>query len=94
MKEEVRNILAENNKRKQSIQATFNPFTGEGAILERFKCYISDFPIPTQYLPIQMRKVALVKQLMKAGSIKSFLEKLGTENTKEERYKVSLGMLG
>ena len=88
MKEEVRNILAENNKRKQSIQATFNPFTGEGAILERFKCYISDFPIPTQYLPIQMRKVALVKQLMKAGSIKSFLEKLGTENTKEEREKV------
>jgi hypothetical protein len=88
MKEEVRNILAENNKRKQAIQATYNPFTGEGAILERFKCYISDFPIPTQYLPIQMRKVALVKKLMKAGSIKSFLEKLGTENTKEEREKV------
>ncbi len=88
MKEEVRNILAENNKRKQAIQATYNPFTGEGAILERFKCYISDFPIPTQYLPIQMRKVALVKQLMKAGSIKSFLEKLGTENTREEREKV------
>lgn len=88
MNEQVRNILAENNKRKQAIQATFNPFTGEGAILERFKCHISDFPIPTQYLPIQMRKVALVKQLMKAGSIKSFLEKLGTENTKEEREKV------
>jgi hypothetical protein len=88
MNEQVRNILAENNKRKQAIQATYNPFTGEGAILERFKCYISDFPIPTQYLPIQMRKVALVKQLMKAGSIKSFLEKLGTENTKEEREKV------
>ena len=88
MNEQVRDILEENDKRKQSIQATFNPFTGEGAILERFKCYISDFPIPTQYLPVQMKNVALVKKLMKAGSIKSFLEELGAENSKEEREKV------
>lgn len=86
---EIRKIIAENNRRNAEIYATFNPYTGEGAVGEREKVAISDFPIPVQYLPKSMLSNNLVKGIVKAGSIKKFLsEKLKIDYTEEDRLKV------
>ena len=67
-------ILKENDARLAAIAAKFNPITGENSVGERFVFELKDFPIKVQHLPVSMRKVPLVKQLKKAGSIKKFLE--------------------
>lgn len=86
---EVQNIILENERRNKLIKAPFNPVTGEGAILERKQVYIEDFPIPTQYLPLSMLDVPLVKKLIKAGSIRKFIESvLKCEYTDEDKQKV------
>lgn len=89
MRTEIGNILAENTRRLSVIKAPFNPYTGEGAVGEREKVEIPDFPIRTQYLPVQMLKVPLVKQILSAGSIKKFItDTLNVEYTDEEKQKV------
>lgn len=86
---EIQNIILENERRNKLIKAAFNPVTGEGAILERKQVYIEDFPIPTQYLPLSMLDVPLVKKLIKAGSIRKFIEGvLKCEYTDEDKQKV------
>lgn len=86
---EIQNIILENERRNKLINAPFNPITGEGAIHERSEVYIEDFPIPTQHLPIAMLKVPLVKKLIKAGSIRTFITKtLKAEYTEEDKQKV------
>lgn len=85
----VLEIIAENNRRNAAINAKFNPVTGEGSIGERKKLEISDFPIPVQYVPKSMMRVALVRQLAEAGSIRRFLEKdMGVEYSDEDKLKV------
>ncbi|MBQ2703203.1 MAG: terminase [Alistipes sp.] len=89
MRTETGNILSENTRRISVINAPFNPYTGEGAVGEREKVEIPDFPIRTQYLPVQMLKVPLVKQILAAGSIKKFItDTLNVEYTDEEKQKV------
>ncbi len=89
MRTEIGNILAENTRRLSVINAPFNPYTGEGAVGEREKVEIPDFPIRTQYLPVQMLKVPLVKQILAAGSIEKFItDTLNVEYTDEEKQKV------
>lgn len=67
------NLLAEDTKRNEEMNAYFNPVTGQGSILKRTKVGISDFPIPVQYLPDRMLRVPLVKQIVEAGSIKKYI---------------------
>lgn len=81
-------LLEENARRKAQNNARFNPITGEGSILERRRLEIADFPIPVQYVPVAMMKVALVKKLVKAGSIAAFLEHEGEEYSDKNRIKV------
>lgn len=89
MKSVVQDILKENARRNAAITAKFNPVTGEGSILEREEISISDFPFPKQFLPLSMLKVPLVKQLIRMGSLKNFIEKkLKLENTPENREAV------
>ena len=86
---EIQNIILENERRNKLINAPFNPITGKGAIHERSEVCIVDFPIPTQYLPTAMLKVPLVKKLIKAGSIRTFITKtLKAEYTEEDKQKV------
>ncbi|MCU6767839.1 terminase [Barnesiella propionica] len=89
MRQEIMDILAENRRRNDRINAKFNPITGEGAILERIKIEISDFSIPVQYIPKEMMRVPLVSKLAKLGSIRIFIEKLGVEYSDEEKEKVA-----
>lgn len=88
----VQEILKENERRKSVIYAPFNPVTGEGSIGERFEFFIPDFPIRRQFLPVEMKKIPLVKHLLKAGTLDAFLKKLGTtdENYEIDRLKVIL----
>lgn len=82
-------ILKENQRRNNNISAIFNPITGEGSILQRKKALIADFALPVQYLPHDMMRVPLVKQLVKAGSIADFLNHyMDCDNSPDNRDKV------
>lgn len=73
MKNEVSRILKENERRRAVLFAPFNPVTGEGSIGKRVAFTVSDYPIPTQLLPVEMMKEPLVKALKKAGSINKLI---------------------
>lgn len=86
---EVQNIILENERRNKLINAPYNPVTGEGAILERQRVCIEDFPLPTQYLPLSMLNIPLIKKLIKAGSIRKFITgTLKSEYSEEDKQKV------
>ena len=84
------NILKENEKRNAAINRVFDPISGMGSIGERAEVHIENFPLETQYLPVEMLNIPLVKLLSKSGSIKDFLLKeLEVESYEEEdRLKV------
>lgn len=65
----IKDILRENERRRSILFATFNPITGEGSVGKRVAFHIPDYPIPTQYLPIEMMDEPFVKAIAKAGSI-------------------------
>lgn len=73
----VKEILAENDRRNAEVYAPFNPVTGLGSVGERRCVDLPDFPLPVQYLPVSMMGVPLVRQLICAGSVRKFLEKIG-----------------
>lgn len=85
MESAIRNILSENQRRNEEIYAPFNPITGKGSIGERKKVVIDGFPIPVQYLPVEMLKIPLVRQLIEDGSIRNFLRELGAD---EDNYDI------
>ena len=72
LQEIIDGIISENAKRISIINTPFKPITGKGSIGERIEIIIDDFPIRRQYLPIEMMKVPLVRQLSECGSIKAF----------------------
>lgn len=82
-------ILQENERRRAIVFAPFNPVTGEGSIGQRVAFTISDYPIPTQYLPVEMMDEPFVKSLSKAGSVDAFIrDALMLPVTDEARDKV------
>lgn len=85
---EIEKILKENEARIAAINAKFNPITGENSVGERFVFELNDFPIKKQFLPVSMRKVPLLKQLKKAGSIEKFLYNIAGDYDDEDRLKV------
>lgn len=71
------------------LPAPFNPITGEGSIGERVAFTVSDYPIVTQYLPVEMMDEPFVKKLSKAGSVDAFIrDALMLPVTEEARDKV------
>ena len=73
MDELIRAIIRENEQRRKEYFAPFNPITGEGSIGQRATFTCSDFPIPTQHLPMEMLDEPFVKQLKKAGSVEALI---------------------
>lgn len=86
----VRHIIEENDRRNAEVYARFNPISGLGSVGERVKVVVKDFPIRTQYLPVEMMNVPLVKQLLKCGTLEALVEELGTtdEDYETDRLKV------
>lgn len=88
---DIHNIIEENDRRNKVVYARFNPISGYGSVGERKKVVISDFPIPTQWLPVEMMDISLVKELIEYGSVERFLiDKLDVEEDeiKSDRQKV------
>lgn len=71
---EVDSILRENDRRNAEITAVFNPITGKNSTGKRVKVVIPDFPIETQWLPVRMMKIPLVKRILEAGSFDAFMK--------------------
>ena len=84
----IKGIIEENDRRNAVIYAKFDPITGYGSIGERKKVIIEDYPLRKQWLPVEMMRVPLVKQILKAGTINAFLAEIGSENFEEDRLKV------
>ena len=66
-------LIKENERRRAIVFAPFNPITGEGSIGKRVAFTVSDYPIPTQYLPVEMMDEPFVKSLSNAGSVDVFI---------------------
>lgn len=82
-------IIEENRRRNNEIYAQFDPITGLGSIGKRVKIEIEDFPIHTQWLPNEMMKIPLIKQIVKCGSIHRFLtECMDVEYNDDDKMKV------
>ena len=79
----IRKILNENKKRNDVMHSYFNPISGEGSILKREKVSIDDFPLSVQYLPKRMLRVPLVRDIVKAGSVRKYIV---TSLTDEDGY--------
>ena len=75
----IREILEENERRNNEIYAPFNPITGKGSVGKRNEVVIDGFPLHTQYLPVEMTNIPLVKRLVKYGSLDAFLQAMGSE---------------
>lgn len=75
----VDNMLKENDKRNKQMHLPFNPVTGLGSVGKRKLVHIDDYPIPDQYLPVEMLDVPLVKQILKCGSISEYVRMLDDE---------------
>lgn len=89
MQKEVINILKEDEKRNADVYQKFDPISGIGSIGERVEVRIDGFPLETQYIPVEMLSIPLVKLLIKCGSIIKFLtEELEVEYSEEDRLKV------
>ena len=87
--EAIKNLLNEDARREEKINAVFNPITGEGSVGEREVVDICDFPITHQYLPKSMMSVKLIKKILEYGSIKSFItDYLHSEYNEAEARKV------
>lgn len=72
-------LLAENERRKSVYAAAYDPLTGGG--LEKYlpelewgRLEIPDYAIPVQYVPKAVLQDEVIKQILKAGSIKKYIE--------------------
>lgn len=89
MQKEVISILKENDNRNADVYQKFDPISGVGSIGKRVEVHIDGFPLETQYIPVEMLSIPLVKLLIKCGSIIKFLtEELEVEYSEEDRLKV------
>ena len=85
----IKEIIKENERRNAEIYAKFDPVTGYGSVGERKKIVIDDFPIHTQWVPVEMMRVPLVKQLVECGSVRAFLtDCMEVEYNEADRLKV------
>lgn len=77
----VAELIRENKRRRN--YAPYDPYSGEGAPLERRWLVVEDFYLPAQYIPTAMFDDPLVIGLSKAGSISKYLKMIGEEVTEE-----------
>lgn len=74
-------ILQENDARNSIFNTAFNPLSGEGAPLSRFRLHLSDYSIPLQWLPYTMKDIPLIALLLESGSIENAIIHIGTKYT-------------
>lgn len=77
MQEEIKDILKENKRRIDVINAVFDPLTGQGSTGERTKVHISGMPTPDMWLPNEMLENTFISELIECGSVRKYIKKLG-----------------
>ena len=72
---DIQKIIEENKVRYNEIFGPYDPATGVGCygFENRVLVEISDFVIPKMYVPVECTKTLLFQNLMKLGSIRSFI---------------------
>ena len=88
MKLEIRQLIEENLRRNKDIHRIFNPVTGEGSFLERTKVHMDDFPIKDMWLPKDMMKIPLVRQLIENNGISGFIQSLYDDEDNDEEISI------
>lgn len=89
MLKEVRDIIEENDRRLTANNAPFNPVTGRGSIGKRVKVVVEGFPINTQWIPIGMMSIPLVRELVRCGNLDAFMSGfISIDYTDNDRLKV------
>ncbi len=83
-------ILAENARRWEWLEAKYDPVTGEGCPGDRAWLEIPDFAIPKQFVPKTMLKNEMVKKIVKCGTIASFIEKYAKGSATPHDIELSL----
>ena len=80
---DINNILEENRKRNELINAPYNPVTGYGSTsIERESVFIDGAPIEDMFLPVDLVKTPFVSMLSENG-IEGFMDDLGLDYTEE-----------
>ncbi len=86
---QINDILNENARRLDINNAPFNPVTGRGSVGRRVRVEIAGFPIPTQWLPLSVMSVPLVKKLTQCGDLDTFIATTIKEDySEDDRLKV------
>jgi hypothetical protein len=80
MQEDIyRQFIAENERRWERLRAEYDPVTGQGVAeltgLKRVKLCIPDYAIPVQWVPPEMMKNKLVREVVRAKGIAPYIEK-------------------
>ncbi len=80
-KERYTDIIKENNRRNKDLMREYNPITGVGSPVPRFKLFIDSENF--MLLPMKMKKCDLVAEIILCGSVESYTIKKN-ESAKEE----------
>lgn len=72
-REQIDEILLENQRRLDKISANTNAFTGKGCTGDRIKLVLDDHIIPEQYIPAEMGDLPIIKSLQKYKKIQDYL---------------------
>ena len=65
----IQGMIVENERRMAELSDNFNPLTGYRSVGERKRVDIPDFPIPTQWLPVEMLEDPFVSDLISLGFV-------------------------
>lgn len=77
MKQEIKDLIAENHARRQEIFGPYEPITGVGCYgygTTRVHIYISDCIIPEMWVPKETLETAIYMQVLQYGTIKQYIE--------------------
>lgn len=77
---EKQKILAENKERHAKYFGYYDPYKGEGSLLERFSLEYEFMGVPHRFmLPMSMQGIEMVDALSKLGSLEALIEESGME---------------
>ena len=85
-----KSIMSENAIRAKKLRAEFDPITGKDAPCERELLHIPDFALKDQWVPVEMMQNTLVKNIVKYGSIKKFLQEYPFEDEVPDYHEVEV----
>lgn len=75
-------IIKENKARTKKLDAYYDPITGVGSPIKRFRLFLNDNSCVN--LPLSMKELPLIKSIIKYGSVEKLLLDIAGEHTEEQ----------